>query len=375
MTTILQLIPSLETGGAEQACVDVTEGLKAAGYRALVVSSGGSRVAEILKAGGEHITQPVNSKNPLVMISNALWLSEFIQKENVNIIHVRSRAPAWSAFWATHSKACSFVTTNHAAYKFSNIFKKYYNSVMTKADRVIAISDFITKHITENYQLDAAKIRTIPRGIDLDKFAIDKVTEDRREALRKAWGVKKGQHLLLLPSRLSPIKGQALLIEAMTSLPAGFKNLTAVILGHDQGRKEYRRELEHLIAAKGLSDRVKLVAHCSDMPAAYSLASLVVAPSLVAEGFGRVPVEAMIMGVPIVAADLGGFTETIRHGQTGWLFTPHDPENLAFTITKALDQSDEERVLMIETAMHQARLRYDKRKMVADTIAVYNELI
>lgn len=374
MTTVLQVIPSLGAGGAEQACVDVTAGLKAAGYRAIVISSGGQRVSEIMQVGGEHFTRPVHSKNPLIMIQNAFWLSRFIRERKVDVVHARSRAPAWSAFWACRMAGCSFVTTNHAAYKFSNGIKKYYNSVMIRADRIIAISDFISAHIQKHYGVVTDKIRTIPRGINLDIFAIDKITEARRDALRQAWKVPAGQSLILVPSRLSPIKGQAVLIEAMSLLPYGLQNVIAVILGHDQGRVGYRQQLADLIVAKKLQDRVKLVEHCHDMPAAYSLASLVVAPSLVPEGFGRVPVEAMIMGIPVVATQLGGFTETIRVGATGWLVEPSNAKALADGIIKAFAQTPEERAALVTTAMQHARTLYDKNKMVADTIIVYEEL-
>jgi glycosyltransferase involved in cell wall biosynthesis len=374
MMTILQIIPSLGAGGAEQACVDVAAGLKATGHRPIVISSGGPRVAEIMQMGGEHFTRPVHSKNPLRMMQNAFWLARFVRERKVDIIHARSRAPAWSALWASRMTGCAFVTTNHAAYKFSSDIKKFYNSVMVRSDRIIAISDFIAAHIQKHYGVVADKIRTIPRGIDLDKFALEKVTEARRDVLRQTWNVSSNQQLILVPSRLSSIKGQSVLIEAMALLPYSLQNVTAIILGHDQGRVGYRQQLADLISAKKLQDRIKLVEHCNDMPAAYSLASLVVAPSLVPEGFGRVPVEAMIMGVPVVATELGGFTETIRAGVTGWLVPPNDAKALADAIIKAFAQTAEERTVLVLTAGQHARALYDKNKMVADTISVYEEL-
>ena len=372
--TVLQIIPSMGAGGAEQACVDVTAGLVKAGHRALVISKGGHRVEEIIKAGGEHVTKPVHSKNPLVMARNAQWLKNYIREQKVDIVHARSRAPAWSALWASRKAGSAFVTTNHAAYKFSNSFKRFYNSVMVRADRVIAISDFIASHIQAHYKVGFEKIRTIPRGIDLTKFVPDKISDDRRNALRQAWGIAPGQRLILVPSRLSPIKGQSVLIEAMTQLPLELRQVQAIILGHDQGRSDYRRQLAQLINDKHLQNRVKLVEHCDDMPAAYSLADLVVAPSLVPEGFGRVPVEAMIMGVPVVATDLGGFSETIRTGATGWLVPPNDPTHLAKAIAQAFELTPEERSVIIQTAQNHAKTRYSKDKMVADTLAVYTEL-
>jgi glycosyltransferase involved in cell wall biosynthesis len=372
MTTVLQIIPSLGAGGAEQACVDIASGLVKAGHRAIVVSSGGPRVAEIEKAGAEHIVLPAASKNPVVMLENARWLAEFIRAEKVNILHARSRAPAWSAYGASCMTGCAFVTTFHAAYKFSNPIKRFYNGVMTKAGRMIAISEFVASYIRDGYGVDPAKIRVIPRGIDFDKFAPEKVTEDRRAVLRTAWGIKEGQKIILMPARVSRIKGHAVLIEAMKLLAD--QDVIAIIPGDDQGRTEYRIELEQLIAAKGLGARVRLVPHCTDMSAAYSLSALAVAPSLSPEGFGRVPVEAAAMGVPAIASAIGGFTETIASGETGWLVPPNDPAGLAAAIAQALALSPAARASLTQKAMSATRARYDKRKMVADTLSVYAEL-
>ncbi len=325
MMTVLQIIPSLGTGGAEQACVDIAIGLKAAGHRAIVVSSGGVLVEKIIAGGGKHIQRPVASKNPMVMLVNALWLARLIRREKIDIIHARSRAPAWSAFWASRMTGCKFVTTFHAAYKFSSAPKKFYNSVMTKSDRIIAISEFIAGQIRKNYAVDSARIITIPRGIDLDQFIPEKVAPERSAALRRAWGVADDEKIILCPARLSPIKGQSILIEAMSLLPPQFGKYVAVIAGDDQGRAGYRDQLTKEIAEYKVQERVRLVAPCTDMPAAYKASDLVVATSLIPEGLGRVPIEAMSMGVPVIATNIGGFAETIDHGKTGWLVSPEQP--------------------------------------------------
>jgi glycosyltransferase involved in cell wall biosynthesis len=309
-----------------------------------------------------------------VILANAFWLAQLIRQRKVKIIHARSRAPAWSAFLASRMVPCRFVTTFHAAYKYSNPIKKFYNRVMAKADLMIAISDFIAGYIRKGYGVEAGKIRIIPRGIDFDLFAPDKVAEGRLTSLRQAWGIDAVQTLILLPSRLSPIKGQAILIKAMVTLMPDFKNVTAILLGDDQGRVGYHRELQAMIEAHNLQKHVRIVPHCSDMPAAYRLASLVIAPSLVPEGFGRVPVEAMAMGVPVIATALGGHMETIRPGATGWLVPPGDPWQLKNVMLMALSQPAEQRTAMTEAAMADVRRRYNKRKMVADTLAVYAEL-
>jgi glycosyltransferase involved in cell wall biosynthesis len=373
MSTVLQIIPSLDGGGAEQGCVDIALGLVAAGHRTIVVSSGGALVDKIRAVGVQHVWCPAASKNPVTILNNALWLAKLVRKQQVDIIHARSRAPAWSAYLASRMTNRPFVTTFHAAYKFSNPAKKYYNSVMAKGDRVIAISEFIAGHIRRNYGIDDA-IRTIPRGIDLEKFALDKVTPEREAALREQWGLAEGEKIVLLPARISPIKGHKTLIEAMATPPLLGSGLKVIMLGDDQGRSEYRYELEALIVSRNLQGNVRIMPSCKDMPAAYRLASLAVSPSTIPEGFGRVPVEAMAMGVPVIATALGGFKETIRPG-TGWLVPPGDAKRLASCIMEVINLAPERRAAIAGAAMANARARYDKHKMIADTLAVYKELV
>lgn len=372
--TVLQVIPNLGAGGAEQSCVDVTAGLIERGDMALVVSAGGPRAVEIEKLGGRHYRYPVHSKNPVTIIQNAFWLARFIRARNVDIIHARSRAPAWSAWLASRMTGVPFVTTFHAAYKFSGRLKKAYNEVMTRGDRIIAISSFIAKHIVHTYGVNPKKVRIVNRGIDLERFSPDNVTEKRRSALREAWNTRKDQKIILMPARLSPIKGHTLLIEAMAHLPQERAQAVAVILGDAQGREGYRRGLEASIRSSGLQNEIRIVSHCNDMAAAYSLASVVVVPSCIPEGFGRVPVEAMAMGVPVIASDLGAMRDTVRDGETGWLLPPSNPRLWAETIVRALALSPEERSEMARDAMLRAHASYDLRRMVADTLVVYDEL-
>lgn len=373
--TVLQVIPNLGAGGAEQACVDIVKGLVERGNRALVVSAGGTRVAEVERAGGKHTLYNVRSKNPAKIFKNALWLARFIREEKVDIVHVRSRAPAWSVWLAVQFVPCRFVATFHAAYKFSNPLKKYYNRIMTRADRIIAISDFIAAHIRNAYGIENAKIRTIPRGIDLEHFVLEHATEDHRDTLRQAWHISPDERIVLVPARLSPIKGQDLVIKAMALLHPHGEKFVAVIVGDDQGRQGYRQELEDLIRSEQVQDRVRLVPHCTDMPAAYSLASAVAVPSRVPEGFGRVPVEAMAMGVPVIASSLGATRETMIEGENGWLLPPEDPCAWAEAIQKALSLPAESRADMARSSIQRARMNFDRRQMIAKTLAVYDELM
>ena len=373
--TVLQVIPNLGAGGAEQSCVDIVAGLTERGYRALVVSAGGSRIAEVERLGGKHFIHSVNSKNPFVILKNAVWLAKFIRDKKVDVVHARSRAPAWSAWLASRMTGRHFVTTFHAAYKFSNSFKRFYNLVMARGDRIIAVSRFIAEYITCSYDVDPDKIRVIFRGIDLTKLKLEEVNEESRSALRDEWVVDEGQRIVLMPARLSPIKGHKVLIEAMALLSPEYGDVVAIIVGDDQGREAYRRELEARILSNRLADKVKLVGHCDDMPTAYSLAVVVVMPSRIPEGFGRVPVEAMAMGVPVIASDLGATNETVQEGKTGWLLPPSNPQSWANAIAEALAMKPEQRACMAEAARLRAQTYFDRRRMISDTIAVYDELM
>jgi glycosyltransferase involved in cell wall biosynthesis len=372
---VLQVIPNLGAGGAEQSCIDIVTGLKERGYLPLVVSAGGARAPEVERLGGRHYTHRVNSKNPLIILNNAFWLARFIREKRVDIVHARSRAPAWSAWLAARMAKCPFVTTFHAAYKFSSALKRCYNRIMTRGGRVIAISQFIADHIAQSYRINPEKIRVIPRGIELDRFAPEHVTEDCRDELRREWNVSEKQKIVLMPARISPIKGHRLLIEAMALLPLDMADVIAVVIGDAQGREGYLRELEGRIRSNGLQNNVRLVGHCTDMPAAYSLASAVAVPAMVPEGFGRVPVEAMAMGVPVIASDLGAPRETVLDGVTGWLLPPSNPQAWADAIVRALTMMPEERLRMTRAGMDRARARYSRDKMIRDTLAVYDEVL
>jgi len=374
--TVLQIIPALGTGGAEQACVDIAAALSARGNASLVVSSGGRRVDEIERSGARHILREAATKNPLRIIRNAFWLARLIKTHKIDIVHARSRAPAWSAFIACKLTGCRYVTTFHAAYKYSNPFKKMYNNVMASADRCIAISTFIVAYIQKNYNVPEKKICLINRGIDITNFDPDKVTPERRDLLMKTWKIKSGEAVILFPARLSPIKNHQLLIEAMVHLKKNGKRLPVLcFVGDDQGRIGYTENLLSLIRKEGLEKNIKLVGACTDMPAALSFSSVVVMPSKVPEGFGRVPVEAMAMGVPVIASNLGATQTTVVDGKTGWLLPPDNAKQWAACIDQALAMTDKERKKMAVAARKHVEANFTNAAMVAQTLAVYDQLM
>lgn len=371
--TIMQVIPELGPGGAEQGCIDVADALVKAGAQAIVVSNGGSRVHELARIGAVHIDLPVHSKNPLVMYKNVSRLHALISRYNVQVVHVRSRAPAWSVWRAIQNTNARFLTTCHAPYNFKSDMKKVYNSIMAKGELIIAISDYVADYIRDNFHVHNQRIRLIPRGVALEKFHPTAVTPGRMIALSKDWRIPDGANIIMLPGRLTRWKGHHLFIEALARLEN--RNIFGVIIGSDQGRTEYRKELEEIISQKGLGGQMRLVDHCNDMPAAYMLASVVVSASIEPEGFGRVPVEAQAMGRPVIATDHGGARETILRGQTGWLVPPGDIEALARSITEAMSLTATQRAVLATRAMSHVAAHFTKEQMMQKTLDVYAELI
>jgi len=370
---VLQVLPALETGGVERGAVDIAVALAEAGWRSLVVSSGGPMTREILRAGAEHIEMPVHSKNPMAMRANADRLARLIVENEVDIVHARSRAPAWSARRAARRTGARFVTTFHGTYNLGPPFKRLYNSVMARGDRVIAISEFIARHVTETYGADPERIRVIHRGIDTGHFDPRQVSAERLVALSAAWRLRDGAPVIMLPGRLTRWKGQKVLIEAIARLRRD--DIRCILVGDDQGRAGYRRDLEAQIARRGLGGIAHLVGDCRDMPAALMLADVVVSASTDPEAFGRVIVEAQAMGRPIVAADHGASRELVVPGETGWLVPPNDPAALADALAAALALDAPAREALAAQAMARARERFSKQHMCAATLALYREVV
>ena len=371
---VMQVLPSLATGGVERGTIDVAAAVVAAGGKAVVVSSGGQMVRELERAGAVHVQLPVHSKNPLVMYRNVARLAGLIDEHGVDILHARSRAPAWSAWRAARAKKVAFVTTFHGTYGHSNLIKRRYNSVMLKGDRVIAISHFIADHIRDVYGLDdPERVRVIHRGIDIDLFAPERVTPERLIALAEHWRVTEGMPIVMLPGRLTSWKGQKLLIEALALL--GRNDIRCLLVGSDQGRHAYRRSLDNLIERRGLAGVVQIADHCRDMPAAYMLADVVVSASTDPEAFGRVAAEAQAMGRPVVASNHGAARETVVANKTGLLFAPGDAEALSLAIAETLSLDADAREALAAAAIAHIRANFTKEQMCAETLALYRELM
>ncbi|MCP5373074.1 MAG: glycosyltransferase family 4 protein [Hyphomicrobiales bacterium] len=372
--TVLQVLPALgEGGGVERGTVEVARAIVAAGGRALVVSAGGPLVHDLARVGAAHHLLPVDSKNPVVMYRNIARLADLMRAEGVDIAHARSRAPAWSTLFAARRAGVRFVTTFHGTYGAGNFLKRRYNAVMGMGERVIAISRFIAGHAHRLYGVPAARLRVIHRGVDLERFDPRKVSAERVIALARAWQLPDGAPVVMLPGRLTRWKGQTVFIEAVARL--GRRDIRALLVGSEQGRHEYRRELEKLILAHDLGGVVRIMDHCRDMAAAYMLSDVVVSASTDPEAFGRVVIEAQAMGRPVVATDHGGARETVVDDETGWRVPPGDVEALAAALAKALALGEDDRRRMAARAIDTVRANFSTRAMCERTLAVYREVL
>ncbi|MBR7621345.1 glycosyltransferase family 4 protein [Phenylobacterium sp. 20VBR1] len=376
--TLLQVVPELETGGAEQTTIDVANAVVRVGGKALVATRGGRMTARLEADGGRLAQMPVQSKNPLVMLGNAARLVDLIRKENVSLVHARSRAPAFSALWAAQVTGTPFVATYHGIYNAKTKLKRWYNAVMTRGDLVIANSDYTRDHVRREHDLPPEKIVTIPRGVDLDRFNPAWVTRERIEALREAWCVASDDNRvkILLGGRLTRIKGHPTIIAAAARMKAaGQSNFLIIFAGDDQGRTDYREELEASIRDQGLSAEIKLVGHCDDMPAACLVCDLAILPTTVPESFGRTAVEPQAMGRPVIASSHGGATETVLDGKSGWLVAPGDAPAWAAAMTHAIELGPVELRKMGELAQTRARQLYSAEAMCAATMEAYERVL
>jgi glycosyltransferase involved in cell wall biosynthesis len=381
--TVLQIIPDLETGGAERTAVDVAAGLAAAAARALVATEGGRLVGELQAKGGIWIPFPAGAKNPVSMAHNVRRLARICLDEGVAVIHARSRAPAWVALGAARALNLPFVTTYHGSYSGRSAVKVLYNSVMARGHVVIANSHYTAELIRRTHPPAAARIRVIHRGTDFSAFTPATVAPERVEALRRHWGVEPHQRLVLLAARLTGWKGQRVLIEAAARLRTqGFADVAFVLAGDHQSRDGYLRELDALINARGLNGVVRRVGHCADMPAAFLAASVVTVPSTAPEAFGRSAVEAQAMGTPVVVSELGAVPETVRAPpeastgeRTGWRVPPGDPGALAEAVAEALSLGASAREALGRRARAHVERHFSLERMVAATLDVYEALI
>ena len=372
---VLQVLPELETGGVETGTIEVATALKAAGIKNFVASQGGHMVYELEKNKIGHLTLPLKSKNIFTMLSNANKLAQYIKANNINIVHARSRAPAWSAYWAAKKAGVHYVTTFHGTYGLGPLgIKKLYNRVMTYGERVIAISNHIKNHILKNYpKTEESKIRLIHRCADIEKFSPSAVTQARMINKIKEYNIADDRPVLLLPGRVTRWKGQHLLIEALHLMKN--QNYYCIIAGDAQGRQKYLDYLKKLARKYKLDDRIGFFGRYQDVPALMMVSTVVLSTAIEPEAFGRISIEGQAMGKIVVASNIGGSLDTIQDGITGKLFESNNPQSLADALDWALSLNKAETKKISDSAIKNVREHFTKQIMCDKTIEVYREVV
>ena len=377
---VLQVIPKLGYGGAETGCYDIAHYLAEKDCGSFIATSGGELLKFIKKDKVKVFRLPVHSKNPILIILNTIVLSILILINNINIVHARSRAPAWACYLACFITRRNFVTTFHGTYNFENNLKKFYNSIMLRSKLTIAGSNFIFNHISENYSeylSQKKKLRVIYRGINIDYYNQKNISILKQERIKKEWGLSQNKFTILMPGRLTYWKGQEKLIEALNILIEDYNNsnFQAVVLGSDQGRKVYKKKLIDLVQRYRLSQKINFINHCKEMPLAYSLADVVVSASIEPEAFGRVSVESQAMGKPIIASDLGGSKETILVGKSGFLYKHDDPRQLAKALNTVIELDQDALNSIGNEGRKNITKKFDVEAMCDSTLREYKKLL
>ena len=378
---VLQVIPKLGYGGAETGCYDLAHFLPENGWKSYIITSGGELLNFVDRKKVKIFRLPVHSKNPITMIFNTIIIFLIIIFYGINIVHARSRAPAWSCLFASKIAGRKFVTTFHGTYNFKNKFKKFYNSVMVRSQLVIAGSNFIFSHINDNYgdffQTNKRKLLVIFRGININYFDAKKISSIKVEKFLKDKKIDRNKFIILLPGRLTAWKGQKLFIEAIKIIDK--KEITnsfeGIILGSEQGRSVYKKKLIALVEQYRLNRKIKFIDHCEEMPVAYRIANLVCSCSIEPEAFGRVSVEAQSMQVPIIASDIGGSKETIIKDKSGLFFKSGNANDLAEKILMLMQKDHNSLKSMGFEGRKNIQKKFDVDKMCQTTFTEYKKLI
>ncbi len=377
---ILQIIPSMEIGGAERTVLEITAFLKNTNYTSLVLTSGGKLIKDLEKLNIEVVRYPIDKKNPLLIIKNIIELKKLFIEKNIDLIHVRSRAPAWSAIFAARSLKIPIVTTWHGHVSNSSWFKKKYNSIMHRGNALIANSNYTAENINKIYKIDKDKIDIIPRGVNTEKFKASNFSDEEKIKIKKEWKVfDQNKIILLLPARLTRWKGHEVVIKAIGLLKNEefFKNIVCLFAGNQKGSERYIQNLKETIASLSLDDKIKLIGQVENMPLAYQVSNIILSPSIQPEPFGRIPIEAQASGKIIISSNAGAVKETIKSGQdsTGFKVKPNNSEELAHQIKLVIKMKDEDLQEIKKRAILNVKNNFSLETMCKKTLEVYNRLL
>ncbi|KXV20503.1 glycosyltransferase family 4 protein [Gluconobacter japonicus] len=372
---ILQVLPALTTGGLERGAIEIAAAITQAGGKAIVASKPGPLLVQLRHAGAMHVPLDLKSKSPFAVRRRARDLQKLIREQKVDLVHARSRIPAWSAWLACRREKIPFVTTWHGVHEAGWWGKKLYNSVLARGTRVIAISQYIAGRLSGQYGVEADRLRTIPRGADPLLFDPAAISGERIQKLAEAWTIPYGAHVILMPARLTAWKGQRVLVEALALLKQTVPEPWICVLAGPETDRKFAHSLGNRVKELGLEEHVRFVGTCQDMPAACALATVVVAPSLRPEPFGRTLVEAQMMGKPVIGTAQGAMMETVLPGQTGLVVPPNTPQALAEALAATLLMDNETRGYLAENARQHALQNYTIQQMQSATLGVYDELL
>ena len=377
---ILQIIPSMEIGGAERTVLEITAFLKNTNYTSLVLTSGGKLIKDLEKLNIEVVQYPIDKKNPLLIIKNIIELKKLFIEKNIDLIHVRSRAPAWSAIFAARSLKIPIVTTWHGHVSNSSWFKKKYNSIMHRGNALIANSNYTAENINKIYKIDKDKIDIIPRGVNTENFKASNFSDKEKINIKKEWKVfDQNKIILLLPARLTRWKGHEVVIKAIGLLKNEefFKNIVCLFAGNQKGSERYIQNLKETIASLSLDDKIKLIGQVENMPLAYQVSNIILSPSIQPEPFGRIPIEAQASGKIIISSNAGAVKETIKSGQdsTGFKVKPNNSEELAHQIKLVIKMKDEDLQEIKKRAILNVKNNFSLETMCKKTLEVYNRLL
>lgn len=371
--TILQVVPALMSGGVERGTLEIANKIAHSGYNSIVISSGGSLVNRLTTEGSLHININVASKNPFTIWLNAKRIAAIIKDYRVDIIHARSRAPAWSCYLAAKWTNITLITTFHGVYNFRYFIKKLYNSIMTKGDKVIAVSNFVKEHIVKNYNADDNKITVIHRGVDQNHFAQQNVSEEDKTSFKKKYNVPQNIPVILLPSRMTRWKGQAMLVEALNKIK--HLNFYCIMAGDLGKHFSYVQGIKEKIAKYKLQSKVQLFGVEPNMRNLYAISDIVLSTSIEPEAFGRTVIEAQAMEKIVIATKIGGPVETIENGHTGFLVTPGDADDLAEKIEHAISiLGTQDAKFMTSCARKHASDEFSLDRMLSKIMSTYDEV-
>ncbi|MBW1650405.1 MAG: glycosyltransferase family 4 protein [Deltaproteobacteria bacterium] len=369
---VIQILPELEEGGVEKGTLELGAYLVKNKYKSIVISAGGRMAKTLQKEGSIHITHKyIAEKTPRSLI-HIPQISNIILKEKPDIIHLRSRIPAWIAYLAYKSipkrKRPKLVTTFHGFYSVNR-----YSAIMTKADKIIAVSSIIADHIKKEYGVSDDKIKVIYRGISNEYLTPDKIEAKRLANLREKWEIDAKQSpLILFPARLTRLKGHDFFIKSLF-LISDLK-WSVIFAGDIPQKSNYVKQLKDKIRKLKLTERIFFAGHCSDIPAAIMLANIVISASVKPEAFGRTTIEAQAAGRAVIAPAFGGSLETIKDGYTGWLFEPKNAESLARVLRDAL-LNKQKREELGKSARNHIKSDFTTERMCQSTVELYERLI